>query len=245
MERGARMADDLFATTRWTMVFAAGKTRGEDSSGSEALEDLCRIYWFPLYAYVRRRGYGKEDAEDLTQMFFAKLLERPDFSQLHHGEGKFRAFLLASLKHFLANEWDKASALKRGGHLTRLSLDWSTADARYGLSDDGALAPDKAFDREWALALLERVVVMVKAEWVAGGKAEQFEDYKCFLTMGKGELAYSDIASRTGENEESLRVTAHRLRKRYRHLLREEIKRTLADDTVLDEEMTALLGAFS
>ena len=179
------MPDDLFATTRWTMVFAAGKARDEDSSASGALEDLCRIYWFPLYAYVRRRGYVKEDAEDLTQMFFAKLLERPDFSGLHRGEGKFRAFLLASLKHFLANEWDKASALKRGGHLTRLSLDWSTADVRYGLADDGLIGPDKAFDREWALALLERVVAAVREEWVAGGKAERFDEYKCFLTMGK------------------------------------------------------------
>jgi len=239
------MSDDLFATTRWTMVFAAGKTCDGDSSASQALEDLCRVYWFPLYAYVRRRGYVKEDAEDLTQMFFAKLLEHPDFSELHRGEGKFRAFLLASLKHFLANEWDKAGALKRGGHLTRLSLDWSSADARFGLADDGAVTPDRAFDREWALALLERVVAAVKEEWVADGKAGRFHEYKCFLTLGKGEVDYAGIAARTGEDEGALRVTAHRLRKRYRHLLREEIKRTLADDAMVDEEMAALLGAFS
>lgn len=239
------MADDLFATTRWTMVFAAGRNREEDSSGGEALEDLCRIYWFPLYAYVRRRGYAKEDAEDLTQSFFSKLLERSNFSGLHRGEGRFRAFLLASLKHFLANEWDKASALKRGGHLTRLSLDWSTADARYGLADDATVTPDKAFDREWALALLERVVVTVRDEWVAAGKVDRFDEYKCFLTMGKGEVDYVGIAARTGEDEASLRVIAHRMRKRYRHLLREEIKRTLEDDAMVDEEMAALLGAFS
>lgn len=239
------MPDDLFATTRWTMVFAVGKTREGDSSATEALEDLCQVYWFPLYAYVRRRGYAKEDAEDLTQMFFAKLLERPDFSGLHRGDGRFRAYLLASLKHFLANEWDKASALKRGGHLTRLSLDWSTADARYGLADDALIGPDKAFDREWALALLERVVAALGDEWLADGKAVRFDEYKCFLTLGKGEVDYAGIAARTGEDEASLRVTAHRLRKRYRHLLREEIKRTLADDAMVDEEMAALLGAFS
>jgi len=239
------MPDDLFATTRWTMVFAAGKSRDGTPSASEALENLCEVYWFPLYAYVRRRGHTKEDAEDLTQMFFAKLLERPDFSGLHSREGKFRAYLLASLKHFLANEWDKATAVKRGGKLTRLSLDWTSADARFGLADEGALSPDKAFDREWALALLERVVAVVRQEWVADGKADQFEHYKCFLTLGKGEIAYAEIAARTGTDEGGLRVTAHRLRRRYRILLREEIGRTLADDAMVDEEMAALLGAFS
>lgn len=234
--------NDHFATTRWTMIRAAG---AGDADRPPAWEALCQTYWFPLYAYVRRRGCSREDAEDLTQMFFAKLLERDDFGRLESGQGKFRAFLLASLKHFLANEWDRAKRLKRGGGTIRLSLDWETADSRFEIADVGAVSPDQAFDREWALELLERVIVTLREEWQTEGKGETFDALKSFLTADRNDASYGEIAQSLGVQEGALRVTAHRLRKRYRQLLRAAIALTLADEAMVDEEMKALLGAFS
>jgi len=205
---------------------------------------LCQSYWFPLYAYVTRRGHTKEDAEDLTQAFFADLLARRDFVKTESGRGKFRAFLLASLKNFLANERDKSQRLKRGGSITHFPLDWQSADSRFQISDSSKATPDEAFDREWAVALLERVLVRLQAEWVADGKADRFEQMKQFLTVGKGEISYAEVAGDLGMDEGSLRVANHRLRKRYRELLRNEVAHTLADPAMVEQELAVLLGAF-
>jgi len=210
-----------------------------------ALEELCRTYWFPLYAYVRRRGYAKEDAEDLVQAFFTRFLARNYLEGLSAERGRFRAFLLASLKHFLANEWDKSQREKRGGGMTILSLDWQTADTQFQIAATGEPSPDKAFDREWALALLAKVIERLQAECAADGKARLFDQLKVFLAAGKSETAQAEIAKALGMEEGAVRVAIHRLRKRYRVLLREEIAQTLSEPAMVDEEMRALFGAFT
>lgn len=229
--------DGFFATTRWTMVRAAG------ASADDALETLCTAYWFPLYTYVRRHGFSKEDAEDLTQAFFAKLLERQDFAGLKQENGRFRAFLLASLKNFLSNERDRTGRLKRGGNITHLSLDWQSADTQFQIADGVQVLPDAAYDREWAVALLERVLSKLRDESMAVGKEERFEQLKSYLTVGKGEIPYASAAD-LAMDEGAVRVTVHRLRKRYRELLRREVADTLADPAMVEEELAVLLGAF-
>ena len=165
----ASVPADVFATTHWTVVLAAG--RQTDTQAQAALEELCRTYWFPLYAYVRRQTNNREDAEDLTQAFFARFLQRTYLAGLDSERGRFRAFLLASLKHFLANERDKARRDKRGGGAPHLSLDWHTADAQFQIAANNQLSPDEAFDREWAVALLGQVIHRLRAECVATGTA--------------------------------------------------------------------------
>ena len=234
---------DIFATTHWSVVLAAGQRRSPQAD--HALEALCRTYWFPLYAYIRRRGHAREDAEDLTQAFFTRLLEKNFLAKLDSEKGKFRAFLLAALKHFLANEWDRSQAQKRGGGQPDLSLDWQTADTTFQVAAVHEPSPDRAFDREWAMALLSKVIERLQRECEAEGKARVFEQLKIFLTAGKGEVSHGAAAQRLGMEEASVRVAVHRLRKRYRALLREEISQTLSDAAMVDEEMRALFGAFT
>ena len=167
---------DIFATTHWTVVLAAGKRATPQSDA--ALEELCRTYWFPLYAYIRRRGYTKEDAEDLTQAFFARFLAKNYLAGLSAERGRFRAFLLASLKNFLANEWHKSQRQKRGGGETPLSLDWQTADTKFQVAATNEPSPDKAFDREWALALLAKVIERLQKDCEADGKAKLAGNYE-------------------------------------------------------------------
>ena len=224
-------------------MLAAGQRHTPQSD--QALEELCRTYWFPLYAYVRRRGYSKEDAEDLTQTFFARFLEKNYLAGLSAERGRFRAFLLVALKHFLANEWDKSQRQKRGGGVTPLSLDWQTADTQFQIAATAEPSPEKAFDREWALALLGKVITRLQAECKAEGRGQQFAELKIFLTAGKGEGLHAVAAKALGLDEGAVRVTVHRLRKRYRQLLRDEIAQTLADPAQADEEMRALFGAFA
>lgn len=206
---------------------------------------MCGIYWYPLYAYVRRRGYSREDAEDLTQGFFTRFLERNYLDGLSSEKGRFRAFLLASLKNFLANEWHKAHRQKRGGNLTALSLDWQSADSRYQIDLADSLTPDRIYDREWALALLEHVITRLRDECVADGKAQLFEELKPFLTADKSAVPYPHVAAQLGMAEGAVRVSVHRLRRRYRAVLRDEINQTLSDPAQLADEMQALLGAFA
>ncbi len=224
-------------------MLAAGRRHTPQSDG--ALEELCRTYWFPLYAYVRRRGHGKEDAEDLTQEFFARFLGKNFLGTVASEKGKFRAFLLASLKHFLANEWDKSQAQKRGGGAAPLSLDWQTADTQFQVAAANEPSPDQAFDREWALALLAKVIGRLQKECAAEGKNKLFDQLKIFLTTGKGAVSHAAAAKNLGMDETAVRVAVHRLRKRYRTLLREEISQTLADELQVAEEMRALFGAFA
>lgn len=233
----------MFATTHWTVVLAAGQRHTPQADG--ALEELCRTYWFPLYAYVRRRGHAKADAEDLVQAFFARFLEKNYLNGLSAERGRFRAFLLASLKHFLINEWKKSQRIKRGGGEKNLSLDWQTADTKFQVAATNEPSPDKAFDREWALALLAKVIERLQAECAADGKAKLFEQLKIFLMAGGSDSAQAAVAKSLGMEEGAVRVAIHRLRKRYRGLLRDEIANTLSDAAMVDEEMRALFGAFA
>jgi len=224
-------------------VLEAGQRATPQSE--RALEELCRTYWFPLYAYVRRRGHTKEDAEDLTQAFFASFVQKNYLEKLSAERGRFRAFLLASLKHFLANEWNKSQRQKRGGRVVHLSLDWQTADTKFEIASSGESNPDKVYDREWAVALLAKVIERLQAECEAEGRAMQFAELKTFLTAGKGALPYAGAARALGMDEGAVRVAVHRLRKRYRQLLRDEIAQTLSDPAQVGEEMRALFGAFA
>lgn len=233
---------DIFATTRWTVVLAAGQPHAPQAE--RALEELCRAYWYPLYAYVRHRGHSKEDAEDLTQAFFARFLEKNYLDGLNAERGRFRAFLLAALKHFLANEWDKSQRQKRGGQLTHLSLDWQNADTHFQVAATTELSPDQAYDREWAIAVLGQVIERLRKECAAEGKVGQFETLKPYLMVGKSAIPYGEAASALGLNEGAVRVAVHRLRKRYRELLREEIAQTLSSPAMIEEELRAMLDAF-
>lgn len=223
-------------------MLAAG--RKSSPQADVALEDLCRTYWYPLYAFVRRQGRSKEDAEDLTQAFFARFLEKNYLEGLSADRGRFRAFLLASLKHFLANERDRADRIKRGGGVTVLSLDWQTAETRYHLDPADTLSPDKLFDRAWAVTLLERVIARLREENSARDKATLFDQLKPFLTVGKSAIPYAETAASLGLTEGAVRVAVHRLRQSYRELLRAEIAQTLAHPDQVQEEMNALFRAF-
>lgn len=224
------------------MVLAAGRCRTPQAD--VALEELCRSYWYPLYAYVRRQGHAKEDAEDLVQGFFARFLAKNYLDGLDAERGRFRAFLLAALKHYLANEHDRALRQKRGGGAVPLSLDWAGADTRYRIEPPDLFSPDKLFDREWALALLERVIVRLRDECAADGKARLFACLKPFLSVDQAAIPYDQPAAELGLNEGAVRVAVHRLRRRYRELLRNEIAQTLADPAQVREELQALFAAF-
>jgi RNA polymerase sigma-70 factor (ECF subfamily) len=233
----------IFATTHWTVVLAAG--RGGSQQAEVALEELCRTYWYPLYAYVRRHGHAREDAEDLTQGFFARLLEKNYLEGVTSERGKFRAFLLVALKRFMANEWDRANRQKRGGGVVPLSLDWQDAETRYQINPADHLSPDKLYDRAWAVVVLERVITRLRDEHSGDGKGELYEQLKSFLMMGASEIPYGRAATDLKMTEGAVRVAVHRLRKRYREMLREEIAQTLANPASADEEMQALFSALA
>ncbi len=239
-DRGPR---DGFHTTRWTVVVQAGNRPSAEADA--ALDTLCRIYWYPLYAYVRRRGHAKEDAEDLTQAFFASLLARNDLAWLNREKGRFRAFLLAGLKHFLANAWDRAQRQKRGGGLAPLSLDWQEADDRFRIEPADPLSPDTLYDRAWGVTLLERVMARMREEYAAAGRETLFDALKPFLALGRAAIPYARAAEPLGMTEGAARVATHRLRRRYRDILREEIAQTVADAAQLDDEIRALFAAFA
>jgi RNA polymerase sigma-70 factor (ECF subfamily) len=234
---------NVFATTRWTIVLAAGNPASP--AAAVALEELCHTYWYPLYAYVRRQGHARADAQDLTQEFFARLLEKNYLAGLDSNRGRFRAFLLTALKHFLINEWDRARRQKRGGGVPALSLDWSDADTRYQVDPADTLSPDKLYDRAWALTLLEQVVAKLREENIAEGRGGQFEMLKFYLMVDKNDIPHAEAAAALLMSEGAVRVAIHRLRRRYRELLKQEIAQTLSDPAQADEEMRALLGAFS
>jgi RNA polymerase sigma-70 factor (ECF subfamily) len=223
------------------MVLSAGRKSSPHSD--RALGELCQTYWYPLYAFVRRQGRTKEDAEDLVQAFFARFLEKNYLEGLAAERGKFRAFLLASLKHFLANEWDRSQRQKRGGGAEHLSLNWQDADERFHLDPPAPANPEASFDREWALALLERVVDRLRDESAAEGKSALFEQAKGFLMVGEATIAYAQAAENLGMDEGAVRVAVHRLRKRYRALLRDEIAQTLDDPAQVAEELRSLQAA--
>ena len=229
----------VFATTRWTLVCEAA--RGGDTDAVEAMGALCGTYWQPLYRYVRRCGRSAEDAEDLVQGFFAHLLEKNGLRLADRDLGRFRAFLLGSLKHFMANAWQRDHRLKRGGFATHLSIDWKHAETGLGLELPDNRSPDKMYDRDWAMALLDKVLDDLAAE----EKNLDFARWKPFLSMSSVRLPYAAIATEFGLTEGAARVAVHRLRKRYRQRLRDAIGRTLASEQLVEDEMRALFAALS
>lgn len=229
----------VFATTRWTVVRDAA--RGGDSRAVEALGALFATYWQPLYRYVRRLGRIAPDAEDLVQGFFAHLLEAQGLRLADRDRGRFRAFLLGSLKHYMANEWQREHRLKRGGFAPRLSIDWHNAETDLSLEIEDCRSPDKLYDREWAMALLDKVLDDLALE----EKDRDFNRWKPFLSLSSARIPYADIAAEFGMTEGAARVAVHHLRKRYRQRLRAEIGRTLADGQLVEEEMRSLFTALS
>jgi RNA polymerase sigma factor (sigma-70 family) len=231
-----------FVATRWTMVLAAA---GGDVSpdASKAMAELCRVYWYPLYAYVRRRGYDTHEAEDLTQEFFLRLLAKNYLAGVDRQKGKFRAFLLASLQHFLANEWDRSQAQKRGGGQSVIRLDTLDAESRYSLEPAHNLTPERLFERQWALTVLERVLARLQAEAFAlNGEPTTFHLLKQFLTGSGASSGYAQVAAELGKTEGAVKVAVYRLRRRYRNLLQDEIAQTVASPEEIDDEIRYLLG---
>ena len=233
-----------FQSTRWSLVLLAGDSQQSDES-HRALEHLCRVYWYPLYAFVRRKGHSSHDAQDLTQAFFEKLLEKDYLADADRERGRFRTFLLASLNHFLTNEWRRARAEKRGGGATVISLDEDAAEERYQEEPADHLTAERLFERRWALTLLENVLGRLRREMEEEGKGEVFEQLKEYLSTGKLELPYAMIGERLGLSEGNTRVIAHRLRNRYRELMREGIAQTVQDPGDVDDEIRHLITVLS
>jgi RNA polymerase sigma factor (sigma-70 family) len=236
-----RAAAGCFVTTHWSVVLTA---RGSDTTRARAaLEQLCRNYWHPLYAYVRGAGYSREEAEDLTQEFFARLLAHNSVARADPARGRFRSFLLASLKHFLANEWEKARARKRGGGAELLPLEFDTAETRYAQPVAPGDTPDRAYDRQWALSLLDVVLGRLRREYGDAGREDLYLGLKDTLGGTRSEIPYRELGARLGLSEGAVKVAAHRLRQRYRELLREEIANTVAGPEEVEEELRHLFAA--
>lgn len=230
---------DDFQTTQWSVVIAAGQRVSPESA--QALSELCRKYWLPLYGYVRRRVRDVHEAQDLTQEFFCRVLEKNFFAAADPSRGRFRAFLLTSLKHFLANEWEKGQAAKRGGGRVAIEFDFADGESRLSslaITDD---SPEKQFDRQWALMLLDQTLTRLRSEFRDAGQEEHFEQLKPFLSGGRDPLeSYADAAQRLGLSADAVKVAAHRLRQRYREILRAEIAQTVADAHDVDDEIRQL-----
>jgi RNA polymerase sigma factor (sigma-70 family) len=210
-----------------------------------ALEKLCQTYWYPLYAYVRRRGHSVQDAQDSTQEFFARLLAGNWVGDADRAKGRFRTFLLTALSRFLANEWDRARARKRGGDLVSVPLDTDIAESRYCADTAGPLAPDRLYDRQWAMTLLDRALTRLGAEQQQAGKTQEFAVLSPALTAERGDIPYADMAAKLGQNEPAVRMAVHRLRKRFREVFREEIAQTVADPAEVEAEIRHLLAALA
>ena len=227
-----------FATTHWSMVLSAGQRASPASAA--ALADLCQRYWYPLYVYVRRSIHDVHEARDLTQAFFARLLEKNTLALADPQRGRFRNFLLTALKHFLINEWEKTKAQKRGGGRAALPLDFDAKESQISLEPAHAWTPERLFERHWALTLLDQVLAKLRAEHVAAGKGPLFEHLKIFLAGETSEGSYAQSAAALGLSPGAVKVAAHRLRKRYRELLRHEVAQTVADDDEVEDEIRAL-----
>jgi RNA polymerase sigma factor (sigma-70 family) len=232
-----------FATTRWSMVLAAGQH--DSPQCQEALAALCQTYWYPLYAFIRRQGFHAHEAQDLTQDFFARFLEKSYLHVVDPDKGKFRSFLLACCKHFLANERDRAGAQKRGGDRVFASLDFAGAESRYALEPVDALTPEKLFERRWVLTLLDQALIRLEREFNEAGKGRLFGELKAGLTGEKTGASYEELAKALDMTLGAVKVAAHRLRSRYREVLREEIARTLGEGADIDEEIRNLFAALS
>jgi len=229
-------ASQEFTTTHWSVVLAAGDPGSPQAA--PALENLCRTYWYPLYAFVRRRGYSPEDAQDLTQEFLTRLLSTHALGTVHPAKGRFRSFLLASLNHFLANEWDKTRTLKRGGGQPAISLD--SAETRYQTEPSQDMSPDRIFERQWAQTLLAQVAGRLRQDYRAAGKGALFDVLRVYLSGEKGLAPYREAAEQLGLSIDALKKAVERLRRRYGELLREEIAHTVSDPAEVDDEIRYL-----
>jgi RNA polymerase sigma factor (sigma-70 family) len=232
-----------FALTHWSVVLAAGSS--DSTHARDALETLCRTYWHPIYVFVRRRGHSPHDAQDLTQGFFARFLEKNYLGGADRTKGRFRSFLLVCLKHFLANEWDKAGAQKRGAHPILIPIDVRSGETSYGLEPAESVTAEKMFERRWALTLLEQVLARLRAEYTGDGKTRTFEQLKSTLTGERRSVPYAEISARLGISEGAVKVAVHRLRQRYRELLREEIAHTVSGPEQVEDEIRALFAALA
>lgn len=232
-----------FRTTHWSVVQAAGQ---QDHPGTQrALAELYESYWYPLYAFVRRKGHSPEEAQDLTQGFFAVLLEKNYVGDANRNRGRFRTFLLTAFDHFLCNDWARRKTLKRGGDVRFVAWQAGEAEELYQREPVDQLTPEKLFDRRWALNLLEKAVALLKKEFRRAGKADVFTELEPFLSGEKHPASYHEVAAKLSMTEGAVRVAVHRLRTRYGELLRQEIGRTLADAKDVDDELRHLFAVLA
>ena len=227
-----------FATTRWTMVCAVGGENTQEAAS--ALQELCQTYWYPLYSFVRSKGLAAEEAADVTQAFFADLLKREDLKRVDPEKGKFRSFLLAAIKHFLLNHWDKQKAQKRGGGKSPLALDFSAADSRFRLEPAHSATPETIYQRQWAQTLLERVQNRHRKEFEERGQSHRYERLHLFLAGKNAEETLAAAAKQLSMSEVAVKVAVHRMRQRFGELLRMEIAQTVSEPGEIDEEIQQL-----
>ena len=232
-----------FATTQWSLILAAG--RPGSPGARAALEHLCAIYWYPVFAFVRRRGHSVEEAEDLTQSFFGRLIEKEDLAAADRERGRFRTFLLTACEHFLLNERDRSRALKRGGGQELLSIDVVAAERRYQSSLGHDETPEHHYDRQWCLAMLASVLDSVRDEYVEAGKGNLFERLRGFLAMEDATGTYAEASSDLGMTPAAVKVAVHRLRHRYRKALRRRVAETVDSEEAIDDEMRYLMKTVS
>jgi RNA polymerase sigma factor (sigma-70 family) len=232
-----------FATTHWSVVQAAGGADAPEATA--ALERLCQTYWYPLYAYLRRTGYSPQDAEDLVQGFFLHLLRRQILKSVQRAGGRFRSFLLGTLKHFLAHETERAAAQKRGGAHQSISWDLAQAEEQFLHEPVDIESPDRLFERRWAVTLLERALRRLEEECVAAGNAERFAQLEGFISGQKGVESYAEAAERSGLTPSAVKSAIFRFRRRYHELIREEVSHTVADPREIEDELRYLLELFS
>ena len=240
-DRNSEPGRAVFATTHWSVVVEAGQS--DSPNASQAMAQLCHAYWYPLYAYVRRKGYQAPDAQDLTQEFFARLLARNYVTGADRSRGKFRSYLLGTLEHFLAKEWRRAHAEKRGGGRAAFSLDEMDAENRYLLEPAHELTPARIFDRRWATIVLDQAMARLAGECQASGKGDLFESVNPLLSGDPAGVSYAELARSLKVTEGALKVAVHRLRQRYGELVRAEIAHTVADPKEVDQELHYLLAA--
>lgn len=234
-------APRVFPNTRWSVVLA---TRQPTPESAAALEIICQAYWYPLYAYVRRCGHAPHDAQDLTQAFFCRLLERRLLDSADREKGRLRSFLITSLKNFMNNEWRRAATMRRGGGQTAVTFDTTFAESRFA-TDNQSLGPDETYDEQWAFTLLDLTMKRLQGEFITAGKPDEFAALKGHLMAARGEVDYAAAARKLNINEGAARVAVHRLRKRFREIYREEISQTLAEGADVETELNHLAAALA
>lgn len=231
--------DAAFQTTHWSVVLAAARSESPDAA--EALENLCTAYWYPLFAYLRRKGHPPHEAEDLTQQFFAaRVVTRAIFCGAAPEHGKFRTWLLNSLQNLVLNEFDRGKAQKRGGGFAHVPLDFPSAEARYSNEPACDLTPECAYERAWALALIDRALSQLREKYERAGKIAFFEELKCYLPGALSGMPHAEVAARLGKSEDSVKMAVSRLRREYGQTLRTQIKRTVSTDVEVGEELRHL-----